>query len=54
MTERTYSTSWPRLVTAFQVRRELDRHGVTFTDFVADHGNHNTYPSAAVLAWLGY
>jgi len=49
-----YSTTWPRLVTAFQVRRELDRHGADFAEFTAAHGSHNTYTSAAVLAWLGY
>jgi hypothetical protein len=54
VTARTYYTSWPRLLTAFKVRRELDRHGVTFSDFMAVHGSHNTYPSAALLAWLGY
>ena len=41
-------------VTRSEAKREINLHGLSFSDFVLDCGDLDTYTGKAVLKWLGY
>jgi hypothetical protein len=42
------------LIPANRARREIIRHQAEWAEFTADLGDHPTYRTCDVLAWLGY
>ena len=42
------------LVTKQEALNEVSKHSISIDEFLAENGNHDTYKSIAVLAWLGY
>lgn len=41
-------------VTAREARREVEKHGSNWTEFLQDVGTRDTYQAWDVLGWLGY
>ena len=41
-------------VTRAQAKREIEKHGLDFYDFVRDYGSKQYYIGSDVLDWLGY
>jgi len=41
-------------ITAQQARREVERHGCSWTEFQAENGCSSSYNGWEVLCWLGY
>ena len=41
-------------VTEKEARREVEKHGIDWQEFVEEMGRRDCYDSAEVLAWLGY
>lgn len=41
-------------VTQAEAEAEVKRHHCSWSDFVADNGLKEEYPSKEVLVWLGY
>jgi hypothetical protein len=41
-------------VTADQARREIEKHGLEWQDFLNDVGMKDLYTGQEVLDWLGY
>ena len=41
-------------VTKEEARREVEKHGIDWEEFVDEMGRIDCYDSAEVLAWLGY
>lgn len=37
-----------------EARREVEKHGIDWQEFVEEMGRKDYYDSAEVLAWLGY
>ena len=42
------------IVTQMEARREIERHSLFFSDFLAEVGDKPSYSGAEVLNWLGY
>ena len=42
------------VVTKQEALNEVSKHSISIDEFIAENGNHDTYKSSAVLAWLGY
>jgi hypothetical protein len=49
-----YEDARAATVTREQARREIIRHGLAWTDFVADCGDRASYRGRTILDWLGY
>lgn len=47
---------WAReqTVTAAQAKREIEKHSLSFEDFVKECGKRASYKGSTVLNWLGY
>lgn len=41
-------------VSETEARREVEKHGIDWQEFVEEMGRRDCYDSAEVLAWLGY
>lgn len=41
-------------ISAKQARIEIERHGLSYADFVADCGKRDSYKGKTILDWLGY
>ena len=41
-------------VSAYEAKAEIEKHYLSFDDFVADCGDHEEYYTKDVLIWLGY
>ena len=41
-------------VTRAEAMHEIRIHNQEWSEFVRDHGDHDTYNGAVVLGWLGY
>ena len=52
--ELTYGVDLPETVTRAEALQEIRLHSCCVAEFLEDLGNHETYPAAAVLGWLGY
>ena len=50
----TYDDALKATVDAATARREVERHGHDWNEFVADLGDRVEYEGADVLDWLGY
>lgn len=54
----TYDEAIEATVTRAEARAEIARHDLGEPDpwalFIAECGDHPTYPGATVLGWLGY
>lgn len=50
----TYEEAREARVTREQARREIEKHGCSWADFLAECGDHPIYRGAVVLDWLGY
>jgi len=37
-----------------RAKKEVEKHGSSWEEFVQDMGLHNSYEAQAVLIWLGY
>ena len=42
------------VVTKQEALNEVSKHSISIDEFIAENGNHETYKSSKVLAWLGY
>lgn len=42
------------IVTAAEARREIERHGAVWTEFIDERGERGEYDALSVLHWLGY
>jgi len=42
------------VVTAYEAKIEIEKHGLDFEDFIADYEEHETYYTNDIMAWLGY
>jgi hypothetical protein len=49
-----YSEACRVIVTREEARREVERHGESWEEFVAENGDHKTYSGRIVLDWLGW
>lgn len=49
-----YQSACEAVVTKAQARREVEKHGLTWVEFVIDVGDRETYQGREVLDWLGY
>ncbi len=47
-------TDEPEIWGALTTRHHIGDHHLAWEDFVSEHGDHDTYPAATVLGWLGY
>lgn len=52
--ELAYGVDLPETVTRSEAIQEIRLHSCCIVEFIEDLGNHETYPAAAVLGWLGY
>lgn len=54
--ETYYESAAGQTITRKRAFQELDKHGVAcdWDDFIAAHGEHETYDAQVVLQWLGY
>jgi hypothetical protein len=50
----TYEEALDATVTRDEAKREIEKHSASWDDFVAEHGDHETYEGETVLGWLGY
>lgn len=50
----TYEDAIQWTVTASQAKREIEKHGCEWSEFVQDCGDKATYSGKTVLDWLGY
>lgn len=50
----TYLEACDALVSREEARREVTKHGVEFSEFLAEVGDRETYTGEEVLGWLGY
>tara|TARA_R110002167_G_scaffold87625_2_gene236636 strand:+ start:1435 stop:1599 length:165 start_codon:yes stop_codon:yes gene_type:complete len=41
-------------LTAVQVKREIEKHSLSFNDFINEVGDKESYKGSEVLNWLGY
>lgn len=41
-------------VTAYEAKQEIEKHYLSFEDFVAECGEYEEYYTKDVLIWLGY
>ena len=48
------ATQDDNIVTKQEALNEVSKHSISIDEFLAENGNHDTYKSSAVLAWLGY
>lgn len=49
-----YVEAYIATVSKDEARREIERHGVLFSDFVEKYGDREEYTGGDVLDWLGY
>jgi hypothetical protein len=42
------------IILAYEAKREIEKHGLDFEDFVTEYGDLNEYYSKDVMIWLGY
>lgn len=42
------------IVTAYEAKIEIMKHGLDFDEFVSEYGESETYSSKDVLIWMGY
>jgi len=50
----TYEEATEAIVTQDEARREIEKHGFTLAEFMADNGDQQEYFGQTVLDWLGY
>ena len=41
-------------LTALQAKREVEKHNLSFSDFINEVGDKESYKGEKVLNWLGY
>lgn len=49
-----YDEAIEATISAKQARIEIERHGLSYADFVADCGKRDSYKGKTILDWLGY
>jgi hypothetical protein len=49
-----YHEAIEAIITSDEARAEIEKHGLSFADFVSDEGKREEYSGREVLAWLGY
>ena len=49
-----YEEAIEYIVTSKEAQQEIEKHSLSFKDFVIDYGNFDTYKGNDVLKWLGY
>lgn len=53
--EMTFDEAWAtKDINPDEARREVDKHGASWEDFLAEVGEKPVYTGAEVLGWLGY
>lgn len=50
----TFDEAMEAMITAGMARREIEKHGLAWADFVAEYGERQHYRGRDVLVWLGY
>ena len=50
----TYNDAVKSFVSRKAAQLEIKRHGLEWSDFVSDCGDHETYTGLTILNWLGY
>jgi hypothetical protein len=49
-----YEQAIKAIISAKQARIEIERHGLSYADFIADCGKREAYKGKTILDWLGY
>ncbi|EXF95768.1 hypothetical protein HK44_020435 [Pseudomonas fluorescens HK44] len=49
-----YQEACDATVSREEARREIDKHGSSFVEFMQDIGDREEYSGEEVLGWLGY
>lgn len=49
-----YESAEDIIISKARAKKEIEKHGSSWEEFVEDNGDHVEYDAQAVLRWLGY
>lgn len=49
-----YESAEGLVITRERAKQEIAKHNASWSEFIADNGEHEEYDAQDVLAWLGY
>lgn len=49
-----YESAEDMTISTARAKREVEKHGSSWADFIADVGEQTEYEAQDVLSWLGY